>query len=1326
MPNGLYAGAREAFLGGDINLLTADLRVLVVDASIYTVNFAAHRFLSSIVAGARLATSAPLVGKTVVDAVFDAADVQIAGIGSATNRALVLYEHTGADSTAKLIAYLDSGITGLTNTPVIRVQWSAGGIFDLEADLGFTISSPVGMRAQAAFGATTVAAHRSISAPSFTGRARFGTATVANVVAPQPSRPSLGMNIGGVSYFDDQIAFSNLIVQSPDWGLGGGDPPLDANGYPLSLPGGARGVSFRVPAGGGAYVLLFDGTGTVSFGNGTITSTAPGRIAVTLGGGSNNMMLTSTGAGASYMRNMRLVPASKEAAFASGQPVYTAAAFNDAFLARCSIFGCLRFLDFLATNYSPLTNWASRPLPTHCSQMGEGRGGSSIEYAIALCNLTNADFWFNLPHKCTDDYIIGAANLIQSMLNPGLKVYVEYSNEVWNFDHGDEIQQLGVAFGIANGIPAQYPNNHDTRYRYQAVRSKQAFDIFRTALGADRVCGVLASQMWGVFGNDAGPLSVLADHPINGVPAHTYCDAIALAPYIGGFYPFSTPGFDGNSQYAAIFAPYNSVYEAFTASSVAQIVAYLAADIAVQEGMLAGLKSFINARGKPLICYESGQHLASDGAQHGDAALQAKMDDAMRHPDMEAVYEEYLDMVRLYADQICLFKLCEGFSIFGRFGHLETIDQTPDPPRWDAIVDWMAANPRWWENVPSGVIAPGFAARARFGPAALTTPGIVTRPSILAYAAFGNTTIDDGNLVIGPNIAPECTGIASFVDPSFPATTVSRLNNLDYNGAPVYNYAPYESFEPDSPHAEDWVGLQSTSARQWSKLEIQTGGDWYTAGGYWTSGLVVEYSNNGSSWTAASGLTVEAIDAFDGVTTGGGYPYNATANGNKHYRFSFSPTPPSSHIRIRGATASTEGFIAVTEIFAYVAGSGGGADPQVSAPSLVTRATFGVASVTSPDTIAAQSLLARAAFGAATIGDGSGFGTPISNAIWMMSGHSLNEDPLSLFVQGIATERGFAAQYQLHIRIGSTAKFRTLGSGSDPYSTAAYNGYQNGINRGGSENLDILGEFRNPATVSAADYSHVIIAERHDSLLSMRYEDSLFSLRHYFETAHAASPSIAKYFYGTWQYINGSGFALNLSRVNSWIAFEQAQLQCWECLTSRWNYEYEQAGRSDRVTTIPANGALAELVNQVVNGSVAGFTGTLEQKILTLFDNEPELVHLTNVGKYFIACVVYASVYRRSPVGSTYTPSGVTTTQRSSLQQIAWDYVRAYYTGRPNGPQHDLSQRMAIAQSFSTMFWTFLGSPGGAASDQSYFGQTVATNPFYQGTPAPGWWPLLP
>lgn len=58
LANALYDLGREGFLAGEIDWDTATIKAILVDTGLYTVDLATHKFVSSIAAGARVATSA--------------------------------------------------------------------------------------------------------------------------------------------------------------------------------------------------------------------------------------------------------------------------------------------------------------------------------------------------------------------------------------------------------------------------------------------------------------------------------------------------------------------------------------------------------------------------------------------------------------------------------------------------------------------------------------------------------------------------------------------------------------------------------------------------------------------------------------------------------------------------------------------------------------------------------------------------------------------------------------------------------------------------------------------------------------------------------------------------------------------------------------------------------------------------------------------------------------------------------------------------------------------------------------------------------------------
>ena len=129
MASALYDKGREGFLDGSIDWDTDDIRAILVDTGAYTVDLATHDMLDDVPSGARIAVSSALGSKTVTAGVADAADVTFTSVTGASVEAIVLYKHTGVESTSRLIAYIDTASSGLPVTPNggdITISWDSG------------------------------------------------------------------------------------------------------------------------------------------------------------------------------------------------------------------------------------------------------------------------------------------------------------------------------------------------------------------------------------------------------------------------------------------------------------------------------------------------------------------------------------------------------------------------------------------------------------------------------------------------------------------------------------------------------------------------------------------------------------------------------------------------------------------------------------------------------------------------------------------------------------------------------------------------------------------------------------------------------------------------------------------------------------------------------------------------------------------------------------------------------------------------------------------------------------------------------------------------
>lgn len=125
MASGLYDAGRNAFLTGAIDWTTNDIRVILIDTADYVVDLALHDFLDDVPAGARVAVSGAITTPTAVAGVADADDVTFSAVTGDASEALIIYQHTGTDSTSQLIAYID-GFTVTPNGGDITVQWDDG------------------------------------------------------------------------------------------------------------------------------------------------------------------------------------------------------------------------------------------------------------------------------------------------------------------------------------------------------------------------------------------------------------------------------------------------------------------------------------------------------------------------------------------------------------------------------------------------------------------------------------------------------------------------------------------------------------------------------------------------------------------------------------------------------------------------------------------------------------------------------------------------------------------------------------------------------------------------------------------------------------------------------------------------------------------------------------------------------------------------------------------------------------------------------------------------------------------------------------------------
>lgn len=132
MANVLYTSYKASLLTTPPNLSSDTIKVVLIDLADYTFS-AAHDFFDD-VPGAAVVATATLGTKTTTGGVFDSADPTFTAVTGDVSEALIIYKDTGSAATSPLIAFIDTGVTGLPVTPNggnIGVTVNASGWFSI-------------------------------------------------------------------------------------------------------------------------------------------------------------------------------------------------------------------------------------------------------------------------------------------------------------------------------------------------------------------------------------------------------------------------------------------------------------------------------------------------------------------------------------------------------------------------------------------------------------------------------------------------------------------------------------------------------------------------------------------------------------------------------------------------------------------------------------------------------------------------------------------------------------------------------------------------------------------------------------------------------------------------------------------------------------------------------------------------------------------------------------------------------------------------------------------------------------------------------------------
>ena len=535
------------------------------------------------------------------------------------------------------------------------------------------------------------------------------------------SKAILGLNTADVREDTSSVQFLNLFKsaipfnETIPWGSNK-DVEFDKDGWPTKLNGGKAGTKFlnRLPEGtveDGFFTVLYDGEGEIFYGNDArLIVHRPNKDVIEIKAGKDKILNASLfikkTTADNYIRNIRILP---EGGVCEGTPDIrvkqaeqcgsktflsfeehhqslsedkeankNALLFNPDYLHFMKDFQVVRYMNMSGMTRNPVVEWSDRNTQDKATWGGKyGSRGAPVELMVALSNQIKSDPWFSMPFKASDNYIRKFAKYVKENLDPNLKVYIEYSNEVWNpiFIHHD--------YAIENGVEAGLDENKShAGYKWYSRRSVETFKIWEDVFGGqERLIRTLGS--WASNQNMSSQILSFED-------AYKHTDAIAIGPYV--------------SAHPTVLRKAKNVDDVFKAMmdkkskwGMQSIISYIQ-----KQGKVA------SSYGVDLVAYEGGQHLVDWDTRTADQDPNPLLYAANRDPRMGVIYDELLREWRRHGGKLFVaFSAPRIYSWYGSWGIKEHIRQPrSEAPKYDSLLRFLdrTMHPeKAEENTPSSL-----------------------------------------------------------------------------------------------------------------------------------------------------------------------------------------------------------------------------------------------------------------------------------------------------------------------------------------------------------------------------------------------------------------------------------------------------------------------------------------------------------------------------------------------------------------------------------------------------------------------------------------------
>ena len=480
---------------------------------------------------------------------------------------------------------------------------------------------------------------------------------LANVESP------LGTNLAELGPEGRDWVFVDVFKMAAPWashGKSGEDDRLveqDVDGWVQALVPGQRAVT-RIPTlGGGRFVTLYKGRGLIRLGGATVVEDIPGRLVFDAPAHRSITFEIVTTNPEDHIREIHVVPAAFEA-------TYETQVFHPLFLQRMSRFSVVRFAGWSRVEQPAAPTWARRVTRKWYTQAG--LRGVAYEYMVMLANELGADLWINIPHQANDELITNLAEFLKNNLEPELRVYLEYSSEMWR--PGTASARFASEQGRFTGLAT---DPAEAQLMFQARRSAEVFDLFTQTMPKARVMRVISGPL-----DRPAELEQLLSDPALG----DRVDVLAVAPFVG---------IGALSETTARTLSGMSEGEVLDALEFTSLPALMSRVRAAQRVAVTHKVA--------LAAYSGGQDLRVQGDLRNVAGLEGLFDRASRDRRTQSLYLALLDGWKESGGELFVHApLVTDYGPEGRAGALEWLDQAEAAPRYTALMAFAQNNQRWW------------------------------------------------------------------------------------------------------------------------------------------------------------------------------------------------------------------------------------------------------------------------------------------------------------------------------------------------------------------------------------------------------------------------------------------------------------------------------------------------------------------------------------------------------------------------------------------------------------------------------------------------------